>query len=57
MFVLGRLRDALRWRPSLAIGEEDAKRVAACLPQVQRRVQREARELLDDLRDALGLQD
>lgn len=56
-FVLARLRDALRRRPSLAIAEEDAERVAACLPPLKRRVQQEARELLDELRDALGLRD
>ena len=57
LFVLRRLGDALRLRPSLAIAPEEAERVAACLPRLQRRVQREARELLHELRDALGLQD
>jgi hypothetical protein len=56
-FVLGRLRDALRRRPSLAIAEEEVERVAACLPPLQLRVQAEARELLDQLRDALGFRD
>lgn len=56
-FVLRRLRDALWRRPALAIVNEDAERVAACLPPLQRRVCGEARELLDELRDALGLQD
>ena len=56
-FVLGRLRDALRRRPALAIAEEEAERVAACLPPLQLRVQAEARELLDQLRDALGFRD
>jgi hypothetical protein len=56
-FVLRRLGDALRLRPSLAIAPEEAERVAACLPPLQRRVQRGARELLHELRDALGLQD
>ncbi len=57
LFVLRRLGDALRLRPSLAIAPEEAERVAACLPPLQRRVQRGARELLHELRDALGLQD
>jgi len=56
-FVLGRLRDALRRRPSLAIADEEEERVAACLPPLQERVQAEARELLDRLRDALGFRD
>lgn len=56
-FVLARLRDVLRRRPALAIVEEEVDRVSACLPGLQRRVQREARELLDELRDALGFDD
>ena len=56
-FVLERLRDALRRRPALAIAEDEAHRVAACLPALQERVRREARELLDELRDALGFDD
>lgn len=56
-FVLQRLCDTLRTRPSLAIAPEEVERVAACLPPLHQRVQREATELLDELRDALGLQD
>jgi hypothetical protein len=56
-FVFSRLRDALRRRPSLAIAENEAERVAACLPPLQARVQAEARELLDGLRSALGFLD
>jgi hypothetical protein len=56
-FVLARLRDALRGRPALAIVDEELERVAACLPPLQLWVQRESRELLDELRDALGLRD
>jgi hypothetical protein len=55
-FVLARLRDALRARPALAIAAEEADRVAACLPALKQHVERDARELLDGLRDALGLQ-
>ena len=54
-FVLARLRDALRARPTLAIADDEADRVAACLPALKQHVERDARELLDDLRDALGL--
>lgn len=54
-FVLARLRDALKRRPALAILEDEADRIAACLPDLQQRVERDARELLDQLRDALGL--
>lgn len=53
-FVLRRLRDALRSRPALAIGEEETAPVAACLPALQQHVQRDARELLNELRGALG---
>ena len=53
-FVLARLRDALRRRPALAILQAEVDGVAACLPAIQEQVQREARELLDELRDALG---
>lgn len=56
-FVLARLHDALRGRPSLAIISEEAEQVAACLPALKAAVQREARELLDELRDALDLRD
>ncbi len=56
-FVLRRLGDALRSRPALAIADEETERVAACLPPLQRRVERDARELLHELRHALGLQD
>lgn len=53
-FVFVRLRDVLGRRPSLAIEEADTLRVARCLPELQRRVGQQARELLDELRDALG---
>ncbi len=53
-FVFVRLRDLLGSRPSLAIEDGDALRVARCLPELQRRVGQQARELLDELRDALG---
>ena len=53
-FVLVRLRDVLSRRPSLAIEEGDELQVARCLPELQRRVGQQARELLDDLQDALG---
>jgi hypothetical protein len=56
-FVLNRLRDALRRRPALAIAEEEQQPIATCLPSLQRRVEREARELLDELRRALGWAD
>lgn len=56
-FVLARLRDALRGRPALAIVEDEADRVARCLPSLQQRVQHGARELLDQVRDALGFGD
>jgi hypothetical protein len=56
-FVLGRLRDALRQRPALAIADEEREAIAALLPSLKHRVQREARELLQELRDALGWSD
>lgn len=55
VFVLARLRDALKRRPALAIADDEANCIAACLPDLQKRVERGARELLDQLRDALGL--
>ena len=55
VFVLARLRDALKRRPALAIADDEADRIGDCLPELQERVQRDARELLDQLRDALGL--
>ena len=54
-FVLARLRDALRGRPNLAIHDEDAERVAECLPALQCQVEQDAQELLDELGSALGL--
>ena len=54
-FVMARLHDALRTRPALAISEAEVERVAASLPPLKHRVEQDARELLDDLRNALGL--
>jgi hypothetical protein len=54
-FVLARLRDALRRRPALAIADDEGERVAECLPALQRRVEEDAQELLDELGGALGL--
>lgn len=54
-FVLARIRDALRRRPALAVADDETDRIAACLPGLQTRVERNARELLDQVRDALGL--
>lgn len=56
-FVLVRLRDALKRRPALAIADDEADRIGACLPKLKKRVAQDARELLDQLRDALGLAD
>jgi len=53
-FVLARLGDALRSRPALAIAEADEPRIAECLPELQKRVRKQAPELLDELQDALG---
>lgn len=54
VFVLHRLRDALRRRPALAIADDEVQRVTACLPTLQRSVHRKRRELLDELHEALG---
>lgn len=56
-FVLDRLRDALARRPALAIARPDEDPVRECLPALRERVNREARELLDQVRDALGFSD
>ena len=53
-FVFVRHRDVLDRRPRLAIQAGDAIQVARCLPELQRRVGHQARELLDELREALG---
>lgn len=56
-FVLARLRDALARRPALAIREQDAERLAGCMPALRSRVEQRARELLDQLRVALDFGD
>jgi len=56
-FVLARLRDALRARPSLALLEDQSERVSDYLPSLQQLVGRRAPELLQGLRDALGFGD
>jgi hypothetical protein len=56
-FVLARLADALRLRPALAVLEDQAAQVAEFLPSLQRMVERDAPELLNELRDALGSKD
>lgn len=53
-FVSARLRDALRHRPALAVQEDQAARVADYLPSLQRIVEEGARELLNELQEALG---
>ncbi|MEM9072877.1 MAG: hypothetical protein AAGE52_30500 [Myxococcota bacterium] len=54
-FVLDRLRGALRDRPKLAVIDEQRSAVARFLPSLQEAVVAEAPELLNDLRDTLGL--
>lgn len=56
-FVLDRLRDALARRPALAVRPQDTGALAACLPALRGRVEQHARELLDQLRVALGFGD
>jgi hypothetical protein len=56
-FVLARLADALRGHPALAVLEEQETRVAEFLPSLQRMVERDAPELLNQLQDALGSED
>lgn len=56
-FVLARLADALRGHPALAVLEEQETRVAEFLPSLQRVVERDAPELLNQLQDALGSED
>lgn len=55
-FVLGRLETALRHRPALSISEAHAPRIADFLPELRRKVEQKAPELLHELQDALGLQ-
>jgi hypothetical protein len=56
-FVLERLRDALAYRPALAVRPQDASALATCLPALRDRVEQHARELLVQLRVALGFGD
>ena len=53
-FVLARVSDALHRRPALAVLEEQSAPVAEYLPSLQQLVERDAAELLHELRDALG---
>jgi len=53
-FVLARLIDALRHRPALALVDEEREQVSDFLPSFQRMVERDAPQLLHQLRDALG---
>lgn len=54
-FVLARLRDALRGRPKLRLLDEQHDAVAEFLPSLRLWVAADTPELLNDLRDALGL--
>jgi acyl carrier protein phosphodiesterase len=56
-FVLARLTETIRRRPALAVLEDQSNRVAEFLPSLQLMVERDAPELLDELQDALGLDD
>jgi hypothetical protein len=56
-FVFARLQDALKRRPALAVFDDQSARVAEFLPSLQQIVERDAPELLTELRDALGLRD
>ena len=56
-FVLARLSDALRRRPALALLEDQSAQVAEFLPSLQVMVEHDAPELLNELRDTLGLGD
>jgi len=53
-FVLARLTDTLRHRPALALVDEEREQVSDFLPSFQRMVERDAPQLLLQLRDALG---
>jgi hypothetical protein len=53
--VLARLTDVLSRRPALAVPEEESALIARFLPSLQQMVEEQASELLDELRDALGL--
>ena len=55
-FVLARVSDALRHRPALAVAQEQSAQVAEFLPSLQQTVEHAAPELLNGLRDALGLE-
>ncbi|MEM7434201.1 MAG: hypothetical protein AAF436_03545 [Myxococcota bacterium] len=54
-FVLDRLTDSLRTRPRLAILGQQRAAVADFLPRLQQSVEVRAPELLNELRDTLGL--
>jgi len=56
-FVLARLADALLLHPALAVLEHQSAQVADFLPSLQRMVERDAPELLNQLQDALGSKD
>jgi len=56
-FVLARLADALRPHPALAVLEDQMAQVEEFLPSLQRLVERDALELLNELQDALGSKD
>ena len=56
-FVLARLRDALRLRPSLALLDGQSDQVSDYLPLLQELVEQRAPELLKGLQDALGFGD
>lgn len=56
-FVLARVKNVLQHRPALAVLEDEAAFVAEFLPSLQRMVERDTLELLNGLRDALGLGD
>jgi len=53
-FVLARVSDALQRRPALALLQEQSDPVAKYLPSLQEMVERDAAELLNELRDTLG---
>ncbi|MGB5813292.1 MAG: hypothetical protein WBG86_22340 [Polyangiales bacterium] len=54
-FVLKRLEDSLRSRPRLAILENQRDALASFLPRLRSTVEHDATELLNQVRDALGL--
>ncbi len=56
-FVSARLTDALRHRPTLVVLDDQLAQVAEFLPSLQQMVERDAPELLSELRGALSLED